>query len=71
MPIYYVIFEYAVTANQIPIANIVRSIECNLEDADSLYRDVFRPMHASNFRLQVMFVYREPDNPFKEKATTL
>ncbi len=69
MPIYYVIMEQKMLPGAyVSIWDILKVIECDLEDAPDLWNKEVEPLYQNARRIQVMYFYREPANPIKEKV---
>jgi hypothetical protein len=67
LPIYFVIYETKrMPMLNIPVYDIVKVIACDLDDIEEVYKkEVVPVLYTSNSQLQVMYFYREPDNPFR------
>lgn len=69
MPIYYVIMEMKMIPGVwVSVWDIIKVIECDLEDASTMYNKEVAPLLMSSRQIQAMYFYREPANPLQDKA---
>lgn len=68
MPIYYIIAEDKPLPGQwVTVWYTLKVIECNLEEVGEIWSKEVEPLLQGNRRIQVMYFYREPPNPFQEQ----
>lgn len=70
MPIYFVIEEWVPNPMQMGVYKIIKVIECDYSDVNTIYNREVQPLTFGLGRnISTRYYYREPANPFREAVT--